>query len=118
VEELLQRKVDEMIFFSEAWFVQNYSGLSNFFALYRKLFGSFDEKYHRTPGITELDTSNTTLFRIYERMGSKVAHFDQSRIVETHPGYSSSLAVFDSPVHDFTTKFDMPAKEFIRNFMK
>jgi hypothetical protein len=118
VETLLQKPIWEMIYFSEAWFVQSHSWLSNFFSLYPHIFWSFDEKYRHTPGITELDTNSKTLFRIYEIMGSRITQFDPALITGVHPDYSSALAVFDSPVHDFTTKYNMTAREFIRNFMK
>ncbi len=118
VEMLLQRPVDYMVYFSEAWFIQRYANLNSFFSLYRPLFDGFSSEYDMIPWITELDRNNKNLFDIYRIMWSKTIDLDQWRVTQNHWNYVSSIALFDSPIHDFKTKFNCSAKDFVRHHMR
>ncbi len=51
-------------------------------------------------------------------MGSKNIDLDQQLLTGNHANYVSSLALFDSPVHDFLTKFNCTARDFVRMHIK
>lgn len=106
------------MYFSEAGFIQAYSGLQNFFSLFRALFSACDRQYRLVPGITELDKNNQNLYRIYQIMGSRVLDLPRGAVNGAHDRYESVVSVFDSPIDDFFTKFDLPFREFLRKYMK
>lgn len=106
--------LSKLLYFSSLWTYQEYINYNYLYEMLRSFFNSMSNIWF-IKWITELDKNNS-LYKIYKIMWSISIWVENILNKNTQENYDSDICVFNDPINDFKSKYDIPFRELIKKY--